>query len=280
MTLWKRLLREPLLHFVAIGGLIFALYAALQEPAPTPANEIVITPQRIEQIATAFEAAWKRPPSAKEIDGLIEQDIREEVYYREAVTLGLDRNDEPVRRRMRMKMEFLMDNSAQLLQPAAGGLERFIADHADDYQHPPRLAFEQVYLGERPATERVSKLLDKLRASPDAVPDDIGTRSLLPPSMGLSGPQSVDGLFGSGFFERIAQLPTGTWSGPVESGYGAHLIRITRTAPAYTPPLEQIRAAVLRDWRSDKAQLIRDQDYAQRREGYVITIQRDVAGSN
>jgi len=230
-------------------------------------------------MAAAFEAAWKRPPTSKEIDGLIEQDIREEVYYREAMALGLDRNDEPVRRRMRMKMEFLMDNRPQLLQPATGELQAFFADHADDYQHPPRLAFEQVYLGERPPETLVAETLDQLRAKPDSAADQLGKRSLLPPVMALSEPQAVDGLFGSGFFEHIATLPIGTWSGPLESGYGIHLVRIIEQAPAYTPPLAQIRAAVLRDWRSDKAQLIRDQDYARRRQGYVITMMRDAAVS-
>jgi len=277
MASLMRLLREPLLHFLVIGGLIFGLYAATHENQARSAGEIVITPQRIAQLAAGYRSVWKRMPTKEELDGLIEQDIREEVYYREALALGLDRNDPPVRRRMRQKMEFLMDNSAQLMVPGEGELKAFFAAHSRDYQRPPRVAFEQVYLGERPAATTVAKILATLRSDPAVDPRSLGERTLLPAALSLSVSNAVNGVFGSGFFERLATFAPGVWSGPVASSYGVHLVRVRERVPARTPPLDEIRDAVLRDWRSARAQEIRDRDYAERRKRYVIKVQRNDA---
>ena len=112
MEVLRRLLREPLLHFLAIGGLIFVLFTALAGPDPGPADAIVIGPERIEQLAKGFQAVWRRPPTDDELLTLIDGFVREEIYYREALALGLDRNDTMVRRRLRQKMEFLSDSGA------------------------------------------------------------------------------------------------------------------------------------------------------------------------
>ena len=118
----QRLIREPLLHFFVLGSLIFLLFAAVSGPAPVPANTIVIGPDRIEQLSKSYQAVWRRPPSADELSAIIDDAVREEVYYREALALGLDRNDTIVRRRLRQKMEFLSDAGAELLVPVAGEL--------------------------------------------------------------------------------------------------------------------------------------------------------------
>jgi len=274
MKLLMRLLREPLFHFIAIGGLIFALFAAVDDTGEAPADVIVITPERIDQLAAGFSSVWTRMPTDDELDSLIEADIREEVYYRGAVALGLDRNDTIVRRRMRQKMEFLMDAGAYLQEPAAGELEAYFAANEEFYRSGLRLAFEQVYLGEAPAAEAISLSLDALRADPPADHARLGERSLLPPQLGLSPPTAVDGVFGTGFFDLVAELSPGQWAGPVVSTYGVHLVRILDTLPARTPPLEEIRDAVLRNWREAKAQEIREQDYAERRKGFVVEIRR------
>ncbi len=274
MKLLMRLLREPLFHFIAIGGLIFALYAAVDDTGEAPADVIVIAPERIDQLATEFSSVWKRMPTDDEIDSLIEADIREEVYYREALALGLDRNDAIVRRRMGQKMEFLMDAGAYLQDPAAGELEAYFAANEEFYRSGLRLAFEQVYFGEAPAVEAISLSLGALRSDPSADPYALGERTLLPARLGLSPPTAVDGVFGTGFFDLVAELSPGQWAGPVVSAYGVHLVRILDTLPARTPPLEEIRNAVLRNWREAKAQEIREQDYAERRRHFVVEIRR------
>ncbi len=274
MKLMQRLLREPLLHFLAIGGLIFLFFVAVDDTRETPADVIVITPERIDHLAARFRSVWKRMPTDAELDALIDDEVREEVYYRGALALGLDRNDTIVRRRMRQKMEFLLDTGGFLQEPAEGELDAYFAANLEFYRSKPRLAFAQIYLGEAPAAEMVSNSLGALRSDPPADPATLGERSFLPTQLGLSPPAAVDGVFGTGFFDLVAELSPGQWAGPVVSTYGAHLVRILDTLPARTPPLEEIRGAVLKNWREAKAQEIREQDYAERRKHFVVEIRR------
>ena len=274
MKLLKRLLREPLFHFIAIGGLIFLLFAAVDDTGEAPTDVIVITPERIDQLAAGFNSVWMRMPTDDELDALIGEDVREEVYYRGALALGLDRNDAMVRRRMRQKMEFLLDTGAYLQEPAAGELEAYFAANEKFYRSGLRLAFEQVYLGELPERETIAWSLDALLSDPPTDPSALGERSLLPAQLGLSPPNAVDGVFGKGFFDLVAELSPGEWAGPLVSAYGVHLVRIIDTRPARTPPLEEIRDAVLKNWREAKAQEIREQDYAERRKRFVVEIRR------
>ena len=274
MKLLLRILREPLLHFLAIGGLIFLLFAAVDDTRDAPTDVIVVTPERINQLAAGYSSVWKRMPTDDELDALIDEHVREEVYYREALALGLDRNDTIVRRRMRQKMEFLLDTGAYLQDPAAGELEVYFAANEDFYRSGLRLAFEQIYLGEAPTAEAISLSLGALQSDPPADPATLGERTLLPAQLGLSPPNAIDGVFGKDFFELLAELPPGVWTGPVVSAYGMHLVRILDSLPARTPPLAEVRDAVLRDWKAAKAQEIREQDYAERRKHFVVEIRR------
>ncbi len=269
-----RLLREPLFHFLAIGGLIFLLYAAVAEPSPGPTDTIVVGPERIERLATGFQAVWRRPPTDDELRALIDDFVREEIYYREALALGLDRNDTVVRRRLRQKMEFLTDSGADLIEPAAGELEAYLAANEQTFRRGPRLAFEQIFLGETPGPESITGSLSALQSDPATDPSALGERTLLPARLGLSPPNAVDGVFGKGFFERLAELPPGAWTEPVVSAYGVHLVRILDAQPARTPPLEEVRDAVLRDWKAAKALEIRELHYARLRERFVVEIRR------
>ena len=277
MNLLKRLLREPLLHFLAIGGLIFLLFAAVDDTRDAPTDVIVVTPERINQLAAGYSSVWKRMPTDDELDALIDEHVREEVYYREALALGLDRNDTIVRRRLRQKMEFLMDTGAYLLEPSAGELEAYFAANERTYRSGPRLAFEQVYLGETPGAETITRASSALQSDPATGPSTLGERTLLPARLGLSPPNAIDGVFGKGFFELLAELPPGVWAGPLVSAYGVHLVRILDSLPARTPPLEEVRDAVLRDWKAAKVREIRELHYNRLRARFVVEIRRAVA---
>jgi hypothetical protein len=270
----QRLLREPLLHFFAIGGLIFGLFALFNDTREQPADVIVISPDRIDQLASRFSSVWKRMPTDDELVGLIDEDVRSEVYYREALALGLDKNDTMVRRRMRQKMEFLTDIGTSILKPAADELESYFAANKKTYRNAPKLAFEQIYFGKNPTPETITQSLSTLQANPAGDISNLGKRTLLPAQLKLSPQQAIGGVFGAGFFEQLAKLPSGVWSGPVTSTFGVHLVRILESMPAAMPPLEEVREAVLRDWKAAKGKEIREQDYARRRARFVIEIRR------
>ncbi len=269
-----RLLREPLLHFLAIGGLIFLLFAAVDDTRDALTDVIVVTPERIDRLAAGFSSVWKRMPTDDELDALIDEHVREEVYYRVALALGLDRNDTIVRRRLRQKMEFLTDSGADLLQPAAGELEAYIAANEQAFRRGPRLAFQQIYLGETPGPESIARSLNAVQSDPATDPSALGERTLLPAGLGLSPPNAIDGVFGRGFFERLAELPPGVWAGPVSSAFGLHLVRVLDSPPARTPPLEEIRDNVLRNWKAAKGRELRELYYARLRERFIVEIRR------
>ncbi len=267
-----RLLREPLLHFFAFGGLIFLLFVAVSGPSPEPTEVIVVGPERIEQLATGFQAVWRRPPTDDELRALINDFVREEIYYREALALGLDRNDTLIRQRLRQKMEFLTDTGADLLEPAAGDLEAHLAANEQTFRRRPRLAFEQIFLGENPAPESIKASLSALQSDPATDPSQWSERTLLPAQLGLSPPDAIDGVFGNDFFDRLAEIPSGVWAGPVESAYGVHLVRNIDSVSARMPPLEEVRDAVLRDWKAVKALELRELHYARLKERYAVEI--------
>ena len=273
--IFRRLLREPLLHFFVVGCLIFLVYLALTDAPDRPTDVIVITAERIDQLAVRHNATWNRSPTAGELDALIEDEIREEVYYRDALALGLDKNDAMVRRRLRQKMEFLSGAGATLLEPLAGELESYLASRIDTYQHASRLTFEQIYVGTSPERGAVSRLLKSLRSSTTADLTGTGERSYLPAQLELSSLVAVNSTFGAGFYEQLEKLSTGNWEGPVNSAYGVHLVRVLLIEPARTPELTEIRDRVLRDWRSEQARAVREQDYASRRERFVVEIRRE-----
>jgi hypothetical protein len=272
----QRLLREPLLHFIAIGALLFLLYGTLNDAAQDESdNVIIITPERIAQINKGFNSVWSRNPSDEELDNLIELEIRSEVYYRDALALGLDKNDAGVRRRLQQKLEFLSDTGSYLKDPSSSELDAFYTNNQQDYQQPPRLAFEQLYLGENPAKENIDKTLEQLLTEPAIDPYTLGQRSGLPPQLRLSTPRTINSVFGPEFYQQIGELAPGEWSGPVTSTYGLHLVRTLDGTPARTPPLEDIRATVLKDWKQENAREARELDYKRRRARFEVEIQRN-----
>ncbi len=273
-SILQRFLREPLLHFIAIGGLFFLIYTAVNDIGDNPTDTIFITPERIGRIATGFNRVWNRRPTVEELDNLIKEEIRSEVYYRDALALGLDKNDAVVRRRLRQKMEFLTDTGIYLQEPSTGELETYFAANKQAYRSEPRLAFEQIFLGESPPEDTVSQTLKTLLSEPAIDLSTLGQRTLLPAQLKLSPPDAIDSVFGEGFYRQIAELAPGEWVGPVTSVYGIHLIRTLDGQPARMPPLEEVRDSVLKDWKSAKAKENREQDYAKRRSRYIVEILR------
>ncbi len=271
-SLLQRFLREPLFHFILIGGLFFLIYSSVNRVDTDSPDTIIITPTRINQLTTEFKGVWNRLPTTKERDHLIGEEIRSEVYYRDALALGLDKNDVIMRRRLRQKMEFLTDTSVYLQEPTAGELTDYFATHKQSYQGAPLLAFEQIYLGNFPSREKVLQSLEKLRKGPLIEISTLGKQTLLPAQLNLSEPGAIDSIFGEGFYSLAAALVPGQWDGPVRSAYGVHLVRTLDGKPGHTPPLKEIRDTVVKDWKAAKAEENREADYARRKTRYRIEI--------
>ena len=271
-TIILRLLREPLLHFFAVGGLVFVLYANAGNRTENSPGVIDISAAQVEQLAAQFSSVWKRPPTDDELDHVIEEFIREEVYYREALALNLDQGDAVVRQRLRQKMEFLTDNSAQLLAPTETELQAYLAANEIKYQQGARRSLEQVFLGQTPAADRVADVLARLQFDSNLKRDGLGERTMLPGELNLALPEAIDSVYGSGFFEQIQDLSPNQWFGPVVSAYGIHLVRILDSQAAPAMPEAKMREAIVRDWQAEKATELRELDYAERRSHFEVRI--------
>ncbi len=269
-------MREPLLHFALIGGLIFAVYYGINPvPEYTGKEQLVVTEADIQRMAQTFSATWNRPPNEDELTALVDSFVQEEVYVREAIGLGLDKNDPVVRQRLRQKMVFLTEASSDAINPDDKTLVAYYQANPDKFTKPARISFTQIFLGESPSKPFVE---DTLINAKNGIPvNTLGNRSMLPESVVDYGLAAVEGVFGKGLFEQIQEGPADTWYGPVRSTFGQHLVSKTDYEPTSLLPFEQVRAAVEVDWRTKFLENLRVERYFVLQDQYSI-ITPDISG--
>jgi len=256
-------LREPLVHFLVVGALVFFGFGNATAPGD---RRIVIDAPRIARLAGQFAQAFRRQPSDAELAALISDDVKDEVYYREGLRLGLDRDDEVVRRRMRQKLSVLVDGAEDIAAPDDATLQRWLAAHLERFAGEAHYSFEQRYVGDGDS----EKALAALRAGQDYQ----GTTFPLPARLADTGANEVDTLFGNGFAVALDRAPLGQWIGPVASGFGSHIVRVTSRTLARPPQLAAIRQQVDNDWRAAKAAERAARDYAKLLDRYDVVIEQ------
>ena len=269
--------REPLVHFLAIGAAFFLLWHFIGDRVTPQHDRIVITPGHVERLAQQWTKTHLRTPSAEELAGLVEQEIDEEVLYREAIAMGLDRDDLVIRRRLAVKMEFLTDDVAAVATPTDEQLQAFLSQHPDKFNLELLTTFAQVYVnrsqrgdGASAEAERVLTLLnDKVGSDLQSLGDPLP----LPNEYEAATETDVARLFGREFPKKLSALPVGRWSGPVESGYGLHLVLVRKRTAGRLPPLDEVRDAVVSEWRAAQRQELNANLRRQRRARYSVTVQ-------
>jgi len=278
----KKLVREPLVHFLLIGVGLFLFFGGRGGPASLPggqsgppAAKIVIAQGDINQMVETFTRTWQRPPTEEETKGLVEGFVRDEIYYREAVAAGLDRDDSVIRRRMRQKMEFILEDITAQADPTDEELLAYIKKHPDSYLVDPQIAFRQVYINtNKPGTSAESdarQILAQLREGAD--PDSVGDPILLEPEIRLSPLWDITKQFGEEFSRNLLELKSGKWEGPVRSGFGLHLVFVTERVEGRLPELKEVRETVKRDWMFERQKERKDAAYAKIRERYTVTVE-------
>jgi len=247
----RRVIREPLLHFLIAGVLIFAVYDAFDENASeSSTNTIVIGDAEMQFLRAQHEKLWGRPPADHELAPLVQEFIREEVLYREGVAMGLDQDDVIVRRRIGQKMEFLIGDLAVPVEPDDETLAKYLEANPDKYREPPRLTFTHVYFN-------VDRRGEQARAAAAAVLAELGDRGRAPElgdrfalSVDYAGKtaREVDQTFGPAFGEQLLEAPVGEWFGPVESAYGLHLVRVLECSEPRLPDFDELRDRLSTDY--------------------------------
>jgi hypothetical protein len=239
----KRLLKEPLLHFLVLGAALFGLFGLVgKKEAEQPAT-IVVSAARIENLANGFARTWQRPPSAEELRGLIDDHIRDEVFYREGKALGLDRDDIVIRRRLRQKLEFVAEDM-EVAEPSDDELAAYLTSNAERFRTEDRLTFSHVYLSaarrealRRDAESVAAKLANETEETDAAA---LGDHFLLGQEFRAVPRSDVARTFGERFSEQIFGLEQGRWQGPIASSYGLHFVRVSERTQGGLPPLDAV----------------------------------------
>ena len=276
VTSISKVWREPLVHFLLIGAALFVFYDQTREPGSEAPNRIVMSSGQVEQLAANFKRTWMRPATETELAGLIESYVRDEVFYREALAMGLDQSDPVVRQRMRSKLEFILED----LSSAEVGDEVLLAylqEHPDKFRTQPQVSFQQVYLSPDARTDLAADAETVLaRLNEGTAPESLGNPTLVPHAFTLATQSEIERSLGERFGGEVVELaPSDDWVGPMFSAYGGHLVRVSERVDGRLPDLAEIRALVEREYLVERRVEIKDLAYAKLREGYDVTIEAD-----
>ena len=268
-----RLVKEPLLHFFGLGILLFATYGLLGGKGAERPAAIVVSAAQIANLRTGFARTWQRPPTTQELDGLIEDHVRGEVYEREARALRLDRDDTVIRRRLRQKMEFVVEDMGAST-PTDAELGTYLAAHSNQFRQEDTVTFRHVFLKMRHDEGEIRKIGEALASAKNNDDTVLGDAFLLGDSFRAVSKSDVARTFGEGFAQELFTLSSGRWQGPIPSGYGMHFVFIDAHIPGTLPPLEAVRAVVEREWTNERRVKKLEDFYRALRQRYQITVEK------
>jgi hypothetical protein len=277
-TFYSRLIHEPLVHFLVLGAGLFVLYGYVGDTEPERADRVVVEEADVTRLAEQFQRTWMRPPTRAELEGLAEDFVEEEILYREALALELDKNDLIIRRRMRQKIEFLNADLVEQAEPTDDELQTYLEANPEKFEVPSRYSFQQIYLNPEASSDHAEKraaaVLAELQADPwlGADPQSLGDATLLPTGLESASRRMISSVFGAGLADAVAGAEMDVWTGPYDSSYGLHLILLTEKEEGGLPPFEQIRPTVEREWSNERRQEANERFYRALRERYSIEI--------
>jgi hypothetical protein len=261
-----------------LGALLFALNNILGDSSTTDAdNSIVISDTEVEWMQSTWNKKWSRQPTDDELQGLIESYIREEVLYREGLAMGLDEDDTIIRRRLATKMEFLAKDIGQIVEPTEEELQEYFKANIDRYMDPAKVSFSHIYFNldsrDNPSGDALT-VLEKMRKIDATSTEDwqLGDPFMLHYDYVLKSQTEVMQLFGSAFSDTVFEMTPGNWQGPIESGYGLHLVYIKEVVAPREPSLDEVRDKVKNDLVSQRRTDSFETFYKSLRDKYDIEI--------
>jgi hypothetical protein len=269
------LLREPLVHFLIAGSLLFGGYEWLNRGVPRPeaANPVRIGKGELRWLSETFASQWHRQPTADELRDLLATLVNEELLAREARALGLDQDDTIIRRRLAQKLAFLIEDTSRIVEPDEAELRRYHAAHAERYRTEALVSFRQVMFSPQRRPNAEGDARQALAAlTPASTEPPEGDPLLIERSFADIDARAVSALFGASFAEILFGLPPGSWSGPVRSSFGVHLVQVTLMRGAEPRRFEDVRQAVSEDWRRQKNADTRQAYLTRLRQKFGVTI--------
>jgi peptidyl-prolyl cis-trans isomerase C len=278
VSIMKRLLREPLAHFLLLGALLFAVYSYFDRGRDgfETTKQIQLSRDDLAQLAMLFQSQWKRDPTAEEFGRMVETKVQEEVLYREALGMGLDKDDTIVKRRMAQKMQFIAEDVAAARTPTSAELKAWFEKNTDRFQEPPRVSFRHLYFApDKRGARAHGDAADALAKVAGGAEDSKFAATLADPFMFQDyyrdrAPVYLGKEFGPKFALAVAKLPTGSWQGPIESGFGWHLVYVDTLVPGRVPPFEEIEGDVKTAWLSEQKATGWKKAYKDMRAKYTV----------
>lgn len=248
--------REPLLHFLSIGVLLYAA-AAFRMEVSDP-DRIVVDSATLEQLNELYRQQFGMPPDEQRLRELVKNYVREEALFRQGKALGLADKDIVIRRRIAQKMEFLNEGGQSISDASEQQLQEFYRNHVERYRQPATVSFKSLYFApdhtdNAEAKQRAITALHRLQQGD--VESAEGLADPLPDLMRMEAvsEQQVRRHFGEGeLVQALFTAPTGAWSGPFHSGYGWHVVWVELRAEGQLPDLAKMREQVLDDWRQEQ----------------------------
>jgi len=268
----RRLAREPLLHFFVLGAVLFALYSWLHRGVLNAPNEIFVSRGQVSSLQAQFERVWQRPATPVELQHVVDNWVREEIFYREGLAMGLDRDDPVVRRRVGQKIQFIIESVAPT-PPTTAELQAWLDAHPDQYAIEPSYSLRQVYFDPRRHGASLERDIASARRILVGGANNAGDSTLLPAEMRNSAQADVERAFGAEFAAALQDLPLGSWQGPLRSTFGLHLVRLSERSGGHAPPLEQVRTAVERDVVQARTEQANEAIYSRLRANYRVRVE-------
>ena len=280
-----RLLHEPLVQFFLAGLVLFVVYRALHPESGGGRYRIELTKDDLAQMTVSILAQERPAPNARELAGLIEQRVREEVLYREAVAMGFDEGDEIVKRRLAQKMEFLAEDLSDLREPTQADLRSWFNEHQDQFMAPGRITFRHIYFSpdrrgtraQADAAAAQKRLAGKLAEWTGAARE--GDQFMFQDRYADRSAEQVASVFGGDFAKAIFQAPPGVWLGPVASGLGYHLVAVEEVRPPSVPAFEEVMPDVRAAWVDAQREAYKRKSYAEMRAKYHVILPPGVSDS-
>ena len=270
----KKILKEPFFHFIMIGVALFILYGLINVKTNSK-NTILINDFDVNNIIASWEMQWKRPPTEIELQNLIHQNIKQEIFYREALNMNLDHNDEIIKRRLAQKMKFLSNDIASIREPSDEELEQYYKDHSDKYLTPYTYSLYQITFSPDKRTDNKNDASVTLQQFSDATFDEMknwGDPLPFPYHYTDISDNELALQLGSKFPEAIKEEEVNKWIGPIPSGFGYHLVYITKKIEPQLPSMDVVKKDIIRDYEYDHQKEINELIYKELKKKYDIEI--------
>jgi peptidyl-prolyl cis-trans isomerase C len=268
--------RQYLIYLLLAGLAIFLFFVWRGYDSSPTSRNIEIDQAQITRLSKGFESSFKRTPTAQEMDGLIREYIKEEIYYREALRLGLERNDPEIRRLLKMKMEDRARAKLESVKPDDTELQKLLDKNPAKYAEDTRYSFDQVFLtafDPEIAGAKAEATLVELKDTADW--QGLSEPLTVPASIDDTPRGEIAAMFGEQFADELGKLsdaPKNQWLGPIGSGFGIHLLRIRSVTASAKPKLSDVRQAVEKDWRASTMEAREAKAYQALRDGYKVNI--------